>query len=156
MTDEGRILCIDYGTTRIGLALSDPLRMFAHPFGVLVRRSAAEDISAIQKIVRENGVIKILVGLPTDPASEVGQQAARVIRWARRLATLVPIPLSLWDESHSTLEAARLTAGSRQRSRRQATSIDAVAAATILQDYLEAGGAFDEPGFPLETFADIS
>lgn len=154
MSEEGRVMGIDHGEARIGVALSDPFALFAAPHAVLESRTADQDFAALKAIADEHGVVKIVVGLPTDAQSRVGAQAAAVIRWARGLAHTTSLPVVFWDESYSTISAEQL-AGTRRRAGRRNSPLDDVAAATMLQEYLDARQTEHEPGQPLEAYADI-
>jgi putative Holliday junction resolvase len=151
----GRLMGIDHGEARIGVALSDPFRLFAQPHSIIATTTRQADIAALCALVESEQVIKIVVGLPTAPDGGVGQQALIVIRWARDLAAAVPVPVVFWDESYSSVEAEALRGGRRRRKRGRAQPVDDLAAAAILQEYLDVGGADHEPGQPLATYADI-
>lgn len=147
MNDEPRLMGIDHGEKRIGLALSDPLGIIASPLEIveaIPRRKATERLAAL---VNQHNVSKIVLGLPTDSEGEIGPQASVVLRWARKLAAAIEVPVVLWDESFSTLDAA-----SRRGSKRGKRHLDDVAAAVMLQSYLEARRSADEPGQTLQSF----
>jgi putative Holliday junction resolvase len=151
MTDASRIMGVDHGEARIGVALTDPLRLFAQPYAIVPHTDAETALDELKRIVRAEGVGKVVVGLPTDAESRVGHQARIVLDWARGLAEKIDAPVVLWDESYSSLEAGA-TSKSGQRRRRSGDPVDDLAAAAILQDYLDAGGGEHEPGQPLEAF----
>jgi putative Holliday junction resolvase len=141
---SGRILALDPGERRVGVALSDELGILASPLGILQHR-ARERVAAVAALAREHAVVEIVVGFPRTLRGEVGPQARRVERFVRELRGAVDVPVRLWDERYSTAEAtARLTAarrpsaGRRGRSGRVAAAhVDALAAAVILQEYLD-------------------
>lgn len=157
MSEPARILGIDYGAARIGIALSDPLRLFARPHSVILHHSRDDDLDAIRRIATEEQVAKIVIGLPTNSEGGVGPQAQIVIRWALKLAPRIGLPVVFWDESYSSKTAEGLYrppkkwSGKRKRHSNQA--LDHVAAAAMLQEYLDAGGGENEPGWPLESFS---
>jgi putative Holliday junction resolvase len=129
-----RVLALDVGERRIGVAVSDPTGMLATPHGVIRRRSKAEDFAAVARLVTELRAEKVVVGLPLSLNGDVGPQARRVMRYAQALARALPVPVELYDERYSTVTADELLAeGGRKRRR---TPIDAAAAAVILQEYL--------------------
>jgi putative Holliday junction resolvase len=129
-----RVLALDVGERRIGVAVSDPTGMLATPHGVIRRRSKAEDFAAVARMVAELGAEKVVVGLPLSLNGDVGPQARRVMRYAQALARALSVPVELYDERYSTVTADELLAeGGRKRRR---TPIDAAAAAVILQEYL--------------------
>lgn len=130
----GRLLALDLGQARTGVAVCDELGLLATPLTVLRRHpTRAEDFAEIAELARRERVVGVLVGLPLDSDGEVGAQARWVRRYAGRLAGALPIPLAFWDESHTSEDAARLVRESGGR-----TPLDAAAAAVILGDYLEA------------------
>lgn len=133
-----RLLALDVGDRRVGVAVSDPLGMWARPLSVLVRRSREQDYKAIAALVDEHEVSLVIVGHPLEMHGEVGPQARRVERYAAGLAERLPVPLVLWDERLSTAEAERLLREAGESSRQYRGRIDAVAAAVILQSYLDA------------------
>lgn len=139
-----RVLALDMGERRIGVAISDLTGTLATPHTVIHRRSKAEDFAAVARLVDELDVTLVLVGLPLTLDGEMGPQARRVTRYARALAETLDVPLEYHDERYSTVTADELlTEGGRKRR----VPIDAAAAAVFLQDYLEGQrGARSEPG----------
>jgi len=159
MTVPGRIMGIDHGERRVGIALSDPLRLIARPYGIIVRKRGEEALDQVAELILAEGATKVVIGLPTDSQGGIGRQAVVVIQWARALAAKNGLPIVLWDESYSSEYAAELGQSQRKsRSSSQSEHYDDLAAAAILQEYLEAAAGRDdyEPGQPLETFSDIS
>lgn len=140
-----RVLALDIGDRRIGIAVSDPTGLIARPLRVLERRSKKEDFAAIAALVAEYGVERVVVGRPLTPKGRVGQQAQRVERYTQALAEALPVPVELWDERYTTVAAEEILRETRKSSsRREKRDVDAVAAAVLLQDYLAAqrgGGA---------------
>lgn len=133
---RGRVLGLDLGQARIGVAISDDARRMAVPLGT-VRTGAPEDVRAIARIVAENGVAEIVVGLPLDLSGESGEGADHARKFADALRGFLGIPVSLQDERLSTVQADRelRSAGVGGRSRRAV--VDQAAAAIILQSYLD-------------------
>lgn len=135
---QGKLLALDVGLARIGVAVCDPLRLAARPLGVIRRRSRNEDFVQLAEIVAREEVRAVICGLPLNMDGSEGQQAATTRIWARRLANALrallekPIPVEFWDERLSSYAARELLHGD--------TSIgeDAAAAAVILQAYLDA------------------
>jgi putative Holliday junction resolvase len=135
---SGRILCLDLGEKRIGVALSDETRTIARSYLVFERSSRANDFKRIAGIAEQKGVSLVIVGLPTLADGGEGEKAAWARDYAFDLAGSIGIQVELWDESYSTVDAQenlRLRGTSR---RRKKELIDAVAAAFILQSYLDA------------------
>ena len=135
---RGRLLALDLGQARIGVAVSDEQGIVARPLTVVRRTSRIEDFAALARLVEQERALGVLAGLPLDSHGEIGPQA----RWARRyggdLARRVQTPVAFWDESYSTVDAAGLMRDTGAR-----TAVDAVAAAVILRDFLEARRARD-------------
>ena len=132
---------------RIGVALSDELGILASPLCIL-RVRTRDRVEAVAEIVREHGVAEIVVGFPRTLRGEIGPQARRVERFVEELRGAVDAPVRLWDEQYSTAEAvARLAATQRRPVRRgrplpaaagrMRYDVDALAAAVILQEYLD-------------------
>ncbi len=134
-----RVLALDIGDRRIGIAVSDPTGLIARPLRVLERRSRREDFAAIAAMVAEYGAERVIVGRPLTLRGEVGPQARRVEAYARALAEALPVPVELWDERYTTVAAQEILETVRRPGRRrQRGDVDAVAAAVLLQGFLEA------------------
>ena len=122
------------------MALSDELGILATPLCIL-RARARDRVEAVAGIVHQHGVAEIVVGFPRTLRGEVGPQARRAERFARELGRVVDVPVRLWDERYSTIEATeRLARGGKRsdgRRLRAQRSADAAAAAVILQGYLD-------------------
>lgn len=127
---------MDYGRRRIGLALSDELRLTARPFATLVRKNRRDDLRRLREIARKHEVQRIVVGWPLHLDGSASEMAEEAARFARRIGKELGLPVELVDErltSWAAEEAAReikLGHGKRRE------SVDALAAALILQDYL--------------------
>jgi putative holliday junction resolvase len=137
---QGRVLGIDAGERRVGVALSDELRLLATPVAVLNRAAGlAPVLEALEKIARREGVADVVVGLPLNADGSEGRQARRARDFARVAERVVGVPVALWDERLSTRTAEDIlrAQGRNMRRQRQRGEIDAVAAAVILQDYLD-------------------
>ncbi len=135
-------MALDVGERRIGVALSDETQTLARSLTVLQRRSKAQDFAALARLARQHAVTAIVVGLPLSLDGSEGPQAQRIRRYAAALAGALAVeglaaPLTFHDESLSTVAAAEamVASGRKRRDRRQ--RLDAVAAAVILQDYLD-------------------
>lgn len=136
-SEPGRVLAIDPGTVRIGLALSDPLRIVAQPFDVIDAGPHALD--RIARVAAEQGVTDIVVGLPTSLDGSEGPAATAARRFAAAVEERTGLPVHLVDERFTTrtAEEAMIEGGARRRTRRRRR--DQVAAAVILRQYLERG-----------------
>jgi putative Holliday junction resolvase len=138
---RGRVLGIDAGERRVGVALSDETRLLATPVSVLDRRRGlAPVLDTLASLARSEGVVRIVVGLPLNSDGSHGAQAKRAADFARVAERVIGLPVQLWDERLSTQEAESIVRaqGRSTRRLRQAGQMDAVAAAVILQDYLDA------------------
>ena len=138
-----RIMALDVGHKRIGVALSDPGQVLASTLQVIERKELQRDLAVVVQLVREHGVGKVIVGYPRSLNGTVGQQARVVERYAAVLEeklrdSSLDVPVVLWDERFSTVTADRLMAEAGRKGRERRERIDAVAAAVILQDYLDA------------------
>ena len=136
-----RILGLDPGERRIGIAISDPTGTLAHPLQTLVRGSREEDFAAIAALVAEHDVDLVVVGWPLSLDGTEGPQARRVARYTDALAACLPVPVVSWDERFTTAaadEILRQIRGRKGRRRARARGqVDAIAAAVILQSYLD-------------------
>ena len=119
------------------MALSDTLGILATPFTIIERRDENRDITAIIKIINQNEVGIIIAGLPLAMDGGIGQQAAKVKAFVELLANRTPVPIEYRDESLTTSEARRIRLTSRSKKNRQRSHDDDVAAAVLLQSYLE-------------------
>jgi putative pre-16S rRNA nuclease len=143
-TGEVRILALDVGTKRIGLAISDPLGFTAQGLGVLERKGWDRDLARLQEIARPYQVQEILVGLPRHMDGRPGELVEAILTLAQALAEALGARVVTWDERLSTVEAERLLIQadlSRQRRRRV---VDQVAASLILQGYLDSRRMADQ------------
>lgn len=129
-----RSLGVDYGTKRVGLAISDSLGLTARPLAVVPRSSVVDEV---RSLVQEQDVVTIVVGLPTGLGGDEGMSASKARELAGELATATGVDVVLRDERYTSriAESALLESGMRRRKRRE--SVDKVAAAIILQDYLD-------------------
>jgi putative Holliday junction resolvase len=134
------VLAVDAGERRVGVALSDELRLLASPVTVLDRRRGlAPVLDALADLVRRESVVHLVVGLPINADGSLGRQARRAQDFARVAERVVGVSVELWDERLSTREAEAIirTQGRSTKRPRQQGQIDAIAAAVILQDYLD-------------------
>lgn len=133
-----RVLGLDLGTRRIGVALSDPTGTIASPLLTLPHRSLAEDVERVAALCRAHAAQAVVVGWPRRLTGVAGSAARHAEEFARALRRAVAVPVELWDERLSTAAAERaLLEADVRRARRRAIR-DQVAAALILQAYLDA------------------
>lgn len=140
-----RILAIDYGRKRIGLALSDELGLTAQPLATLVRKNRRDDLRRLREIRRQHEVGKIVVGYPLHMTGEAGEMAEEAKRFAARLEKDLRVEVVLVDERLTSWEAQELMGAASSKSRRKNKYHDDVAAAVLLRDYLnqERGESLD-------------
>jgi putative holliday junction resolvase len=143
-SSASRVLAIDYGRRRLGLAVSDSLRQTARPLATWSRSNRRRDFARLRSLCRELEVSLIVVGWPLQLGGARGEMASEAVRFAERIRKDLGIPVELVDERLSSWEAeqalAETAAGkSRSRSRKQ-NRLDEVAAAVILRDYLRRTG----------------
>jgi putative Holliday junction resolvase len=138
--EPGRVLALDFGTRRIGIAVSDPLRVLARPVATIERTTLRRDLERIAALAAELEATIVVVGLPLLPSGDRGASAVRAEAFAARLAPVIAMPIVFWDESYTTESASE-----RRRTRREggghasgAPGIDAEAAAVILEEWMAA------------------
>lgn len=137
-TKGRRILALDLGEKRIGVAVSDELRLIARSYAVVERTSRAADFAQIAKMAEEENVGSLLVGLPVEMDGSEGPLAAWVRDYSAALGEHLGLAVTFWDESFTSKQASASMRARGIRARDQKDWIDAVAAAFILQDYLDA------------------
>jgi putative Holliday junction resolvase len=131
-----RILGLDVGDRRIGVAISDELGLTAQPLLTLSRRNRRQDLSSLGRLVRKYGCAQVVVGNPLYMSGDISPQALKAQAFAQALQLETNVELTLWDERLSTTEAHRhLDAAGRTGNRRDV--IDQVAAVLILQSFLD-------------------
>ncbi len=148
-----RILAIDYGRKRVGLAVSDPTGTLASPYQTVPNPGHRKLVPRIAAIALELGAQRVLVGIPRLADGTLGETARRVLAFAHALADQLPIPVTSLDESFTTAEARNRLADAAPKKRRSVQQerefIDQVAAALLLEEYLENLPPEPEPLPPL-------
>jgi putative holliday junction resolvase len=135
---HGRVLALDLGEKRIGIAVSDETRTVARSHSVFKRTSRLADFENIGRIIDEEGVSLVVVGLPVHLDGREGQKAAWVRDYTAALADHLNVATEFWDEALTTVAAQESMRQRGQSRKKQRQWIDAVAAAFILQSYLDA------------------
>jgi putative Holliday junction resolvase len=132
-----RVMALDVGKVRIGVALSDPLGYTAQPLLTLWRKSRGEDLRSLLRLIRKHEVARIVVGNPLHMSGDLSPWAAKVQQFAEELRTRSALPVELWDERLSSVAAHEILdeAGHDRRDRKHV--IDQVAAVVILRDWME-------------------
>lgn len=141
---EVRILALDVGHKRIGLAVSDPLGFTAQGLGVLERTDWDRDLARLVEIARPYRVQEILVGLPRHMDGRPGEQAEDILALARALGEALGAKVATWDERLTTVEAERLLIQADMSRKKRRKVVDQVAASLMLQAYLD-GRRQEEP-----------
>ena len=132
-----RILALDHGTVRIGVALSDELKMIAQPLEYILAEPVAGFLARLKEIIRDKEVELILLGMPRNMDGSYGPAALKVQAFAAMLKDAIPIPIQLWDERLTSAQAQRyLIQGGMRRAKRK-EKVDQTAAAILLQSYLD-------------------
>ena len=135
-----RVLAIDLGEVRMGLAISDELMITAQPLPTWRRKGKQADVAHLKDLVGTRGVERVVVGYPKHLGGSVGERASNAQHFAEHLENTLAVPVVLWDERYSTVAAERaLIEGGVRRQRRQQLR-DSVAALLILQSYLDRQG----------------
>lgn len=137
---HGRILGLDYGSRRIGVAISDPLGLTAQPLPVIEREGDRKDIAAIGKLASGAGVVSVVVGLPLLLNGEEGPQASRARTFGERLSAELSLPVVLWDERMTTVQSERHLIDSGVRRERRRELRDSLSAMFLLQSFLDRQG----------------
>jgi putative Holliday junction resolvase len=135
---KGRIMALDLGEKRIGVAVSDEQQLLARSYAVVQRSSRKADFRRLAEIAAAENVVHLLVGLPIHLDGSEGALAAWVRDYAAGLAAHLQLPYQLWDESFTTREAQASMRARGKRAHQQRDWIDAVAAAMLLQGFLDA------------------
>lgn len=130
-----RIMAIDYGTVRVGIALTDPDAVIAQPFLTLPAKNRAQLLDRLGRIVRENAVGLILVGNPISMKGQPTPQSLAVEQFVKDLRAVVPIEVRLWDERYTSRLADTML--KEKGIRRSVRRTDEVAAAIMLDEYLQ-------------------
>ncbi len=144
ITPPGRLLGVDYGEVRIGLAISDPERRIASPLQTYTRRSSSIDEGFFRLLVARERVTRLVVGLPLHTSGRAGIKAQEARAFGHWLAESTELPVSFWDERFTTVEAeaALWQAGLTHQQRKQRR--DRVAAQLLLQGFIDAGCPEDD------------
>ena len=128
-------LGIDFGQARIGLAISDELRLLAHPLETIPADKTS--VKRIAVIVQERNVDKVVVGIPRHMSGQIGESAQKALNFADELRQKLPCPVETWDERLTTVAANRALAAAGKKTRETRGIVDQVAAQMILQGYLD-------------------
>jgi len=133
----GRILALDLGERRIGLAVSDELGWTAQGLPTLERRNNRLDLEALVELIRARGVGLVIVGNPLQMSGEDSPGSRRAAEFAQRIGRAAGVPVELWDERLTTREASRVLRSSGASIAKRARAVDRLSAVLLLEDYLD-------------------
>ncbi len=135
----GRILGIDFGTRRVGAAVSDPRRSIASPLEVYDRRDPTQDAKHYRTLIEENEIERVVIGMPVHLNGREGSSASLARTWGEWLSAATGVPVVYYDERYTTVDAEEsMIAAGLKRSKRKGL-IDMLAARILLQNYLDDG-----------------
>jgi putative Holliday junction resolvase len=132
-----RVLAIDHGTKRVGLALSDETRTIAQPLSFLPAEPAAKLLDLIKAVVAERMVEEIVVGIPRNMNGTYGPAAEKTREFVASLQQFLTVPVRTWDERLTTVQAHRMLIETGMRREKRKERVDQTAAAILLQSYLD-------------------
>lgn len=132
-----RILALDHGTKRIGVAISDELKMIAQPLEFIPAEPFNGVLTRLKELIREKEVELILVGMPRNMDGSYGPAAAKVQEFVAVLKESIAIPMKTWDERLTSVQANRFLAEGEVRGKERRGKVDKTAAAILLQSYLD-------------------
>jgi putative Holliday junction resolvase len=132
-----RILALDIGDKRIGVAMSDPMGILASPLTIIERQGDEPDTQAIIDLVKKHGAGKIIAGLPVSLDGKIGGQAQKVQLFVEKLLARLTVPVEYRDERFTTVSARQLMQETQKKGKPDRRKDDAFAAALLLQEYLD-------------------
>ncbi len=139
-----RILGLDYGSKRIGVAVCDELGITAQGLATITRKNRRQDIEEIARFIRAYVVEKIVIGYPIKLDGTEGIQCEKINKFAQLLESTFSIPVIKWDETLTTKEAEEILVRSNVRRERRKSLVDKLAAGLILQGYLDSQGRYEK------------
>lgn len=132
-----RVMALDVGDRNIGVAISDETGLVARGIAVIKRKSIEKDLQDIKNFIKENHVEKIVIGLPKNMNGTVGFQGSKVLNLVEKLKEVTSLPVITWDERLTTVMAERVLIQADMSRKKRKSIIDKMAAAIILQNYLD-------------------
>jgi putative Holliday junction resolvase len=139
-----RILGLDFGTRRVGVAVSDPRHLLATPVEVYHRRDLTQDARHLRQIVADNEVDRIVVGLPLHTGGGEGDLAKAARAWGSWVSEITGLPVYYFDERYTSIEAEETLRAAGLKAKKRQELRDMLAARILLQNYLDAGCPLDE------------
>jgi putative Holliday junction resolvase len=141
---DGRVMGLDYGERRIGVALSDPLGITAQPLLTLQRTALDADLQALAGLARDHDVRRVVIGLPLSLDGTRGERVRKTEEFAARLGKRTGLPVESWDERLTSVQAERALLEADLSRKRRRDVIDMTAAVLILQGWLDAQAVKDK------------
>ncbi len=135
-----RILALDHGTKRVGVAVSDELKMIAQPLEFIPAEPFADFLGRLKEILRDKEVELILVGMPRNMDGSYGPASLKVKEFVTALKDAITVPIKTWDERLTSAQANRLLIQADVRRDKRKETVDKMAAAILLQSYLDSLG----------------
>jgi putative Holliday junction resolvase len=132
-----KVLGLDIGEKRIGVAISDELGYTAQGMQVLNRKGLADDLAALKELIEAAKVSEVVVGFPKNMDGSVGKGAQKVLSFAKKMEESLSVPVILWDERWTTSEATRVLLQADLSRKKRSKVVDKIAASLILQGYLD-------------------
>ncbi len=139
-TVHGRILALDFGTRRIGLAVSDPLGITAQGLPTLLRKNKRTDLATLRDVIERNEIHEIVVGLPLRLSGAESASTEKAREFATMLEKEFALPVHMWDERFTSVEANRVLRESEMSIKKRGEAVDRLSAVLILQAFLERRG----------------
>lgn len=136
-SEHGRILAVDFGTRRIGLAVSDPLGITAQGLPTLLRKNKRTDLAYLKTVLADNEIREIVVGLPLRLSGAESSSTEKARDFADLLRKEFSLPVHLWDERFTSVEANRVLRESEMSIKKRGEAVDRLSAVLILQAFLE-------------------
>jgi len=138
---SGRLAGIDFGTVRIGIAICDPGQKFASPLENYTRLTQARDADRFQRLVRDEGLVAFVVGLPVHLSGEESHKSMQAREFGAWLAQVTALPVEFYDERFTSVEAEQFLLAAQLTSKKRKARMDMVAAQIMLTGYLESRAA---------------
>ena len=139
MPEKGRVAGIDYGTVRIGVAISDPDRIIASPCENYTRKNEASDARFFRHFVEQEHVVQFVVGFPVHLDGRLSEKARESLQFGKWLNEITGVPVDYYDERYTSVEAERLMIDADLSRKKRKRRLDKVAAQILLSGYLESG-----------------
>ncbi|MEA2103289.1 MAG: Holliday junction resolvase RuvX [Candidatus Cloacimonadota bacterium] len=132
-----RLLGIDFGERRIGIALSDESMVFSSPYITIDVKKTPDYFKKIHKIIGDKQVTKIVIGNPLNVEGQDTHKSKTIKQFADKLANLIEVPIVFWDETHTTLKAKEILKLNKKSLKKHKKELDKIAASLMLEDYMQ-------------------